>query len=393
MSFTCDVCGREFEENKGIYIYHNPNGHVCSDCLETHYIQCEECGDYVEDWQIKEVNDTYLCPYCASDYKQCRDCGRWFNCEIEGSVVYNGEYVCEDCCSEYDTCGQCDELFPVEGMILYDGYYYCKDCYDECFSLIKGYHDHDRNPTFFGDNHNNANPYFGVELEVDHGIEECKEDCAKKIQCHLGENFVYFEEDGSLNAGFEIITQPATLEYHTSIMESYKKAFNSVKNYNFKSHDTDTCGYHIHFNRSFFTENATEEQADLYLTRLLYLFEKFWNEMVIFSRRKISEIEDYACRYDESPKDTVQGFKLSRFHKNRYHAVNLTNTNTIEFRIFKGTLNPETFLATLQLCQKLVYISKYVQSAEELQNLKFEDLLWTDELKNYWQRVAKRHVE
>lgn len=392
MSVTCDICGCEFEENKKIHIYHNPNRHVCPDCLEIHYIRCEECGDYVENREIKEVNDSYLCPYCSFDYVQCRDCGKWFNCEMEGSAIYNGEYVCEDCCSEYDTCGQCGELFPIDEMTLYDGYYYCKDCYDECFTLIKGYHDHDYNPTFFGDNHDNSVPYFGVELEVDYGVEECKEECANKIQCHLGENFVYFEEDGSLSRGFEIITQPATLEYHTSIMKLYEKAFNSAKNYNFKSHDTDTCGLHVHFNRSFFTENATEEQADLYLTRLLYLFEKFWNEMVIFSRRKISEIEDYACRYDESPKDTVKGFKRSKFYKNRYHAVNLTNTNTIEFRIFKGTLNPETFLATLQLCQKLVCVSKYAQSVEELQNLKFEDLLWTDELKNYWQRVAKRHV-
>ena len=40
-------------------------------------------------------------------------------------------------------------------------------------------------------------------------------------------------------------------------------------------------------------------------------------------------------------------------HLGRYVAVNLENYNTIEFRIFRGTLNYKTFIATLQLIDEI----------------------------------------
>ena len=40
--------------------------------------------------------------------------------------------------------------------------------------------------------------------------------------------------------------------------------------------------------------------------------------------------------------------------KGRYYAVNLTNTHTIEIRIFRGTLKYVTFAATLQFINLLL---------------------------------------
>ena len=34
-------------------------------------------------------------------------------------------------------------------------------------------------------------------------------------------------------------------------------------------------------------------------------------------------------------------------HSDRYHAVNLTNDNTVEFRLMRGTLNYDSFMATI----------------------------------------------
>ena len=44
----------------------------------------------------------------------------------------------------------------------------------------------------------------------------------------------------------------------------------------------------------------------------------------------------------------------------RHVAINLTNENTIEFRIFRGTLNPKRFLATLQFVDALCHFVKVV---------------------------------
>ena len=44
--------------------------------------------------------------------------------------------------------------------------------------------------------------------------------------------------------------------------------------------------------------------------------------------------------------------------------VNLTNANTIEIRIFRGTLKYNTFLATLQLVNRLCDVAIHLSDAE-----------------------------
>ena len=50
--------------------------------------------------------------------------------------------------------------------------------------------------------------------------------------------------------------------------------------------------------------------------------------------------------YEHDPKKLLDKAKSDY---NRYVAVNLLNSNTIEFRLFRGTLKLNTILATLQL--------------------------------------------
>ena len=56
----------------------------------------------------------------------------------------------------------------------------------------------------------------------------------------------------------------------------------------------------------------------------------------------------------------------------RYVAVNLENYNTIEFRLFRGTLRYKTFLATLQLVDEICYCAINMTDKE------MEDLSWSD---------------
>ena len=44
-----------------------------------------------------------------------------------------------------------------------------------------------------------------------------------------------------------------------------------------------TCGLHVHVSRLAFGE--TEEQQDTAIARVLYFFEKHWEELLKFSRR------------------------------------------------------------------------------------------------------------
>ena len=56
------------------------------------------------------------------------------------------------------------------------------------------------------------------------------------------------------------------------------------------------------------------------------------------------------------------------YHAGRYTCVNLTNINTVEFRIFRGTLKVNTIFATLQLLDRICDVALSL-SDEELRSL------------------------
>lgn len=56
----------------------------------------------------------------------------------------------------------------------------------------------------------------------------------------------------------------------------------------------------------------------------------------------------------------------------RYTAVNLKPENTIEFRIFRGTLRYETFIATLEFAHYLCELAK------ELSDENFHAMSWSE---------------
>ena len=107
-----------------------------------------------------------------------------------------------------------------------------------------------------------------------------------------------------------------------------------------------------------------------------------------FSRRTQDQLNEWAMRYCDAPEVVVE--KMKKNDLGRYFAINLTNIHTIEFRLFRGTLRLDTFFSTLQFVNTLVNKVKSIQSNEELQQVRWEDLLSTDDLKKYWERVKDR---
>lgn len=353
---TCDCCG-ELTQSDSLNYLEYCNEYICDSCLEEHYTKCDYCGDYFLDTDLTEVeNYGLVCNDCLNrEFTECAHCGNWIY--IDDGILEQDELICEECYSESSG------------------------------NTVQCYHFHHNNaPIFFGDNNYNAVPYLGVELEIDESDNIME--CAKAIKDVMPEDFVYMEHDGSLENGFEIITQPATFKYHCSIENRYNEMSKIALKYGFRSHDTITCGLHVHFNRDYFSFNVSQQEYELRIMKLLYLVEKFWNELTKFSRRSQDSLKRWADKYDESPENIVENMKASKLA--RYKAVNLTNENTIEFRLFKGTLKISTFMATLEMCNNLIQISKNTTNIEDLQNIKWEDLLTSESLKNYWESVKNR---
>ena len=377
---TCAECGCVIEENDD---YYEVDGKFyCEDCYDELFETCEDCGcrHYRDEMYWIEGYDHYVCEDCYDDYEECANCG---SLERSRNTYYTADgNVCEYCRDYYySCCNGCGEVFHNDD--LYYDEYYCEECRDENSShrAIHDYHhSHRQELKFFGGKDDGKNLFLGLELEIDNG--EDREDTAREMKDCMPENFITMEYDGSLDCGFENITQPSTLDYHLSIRNDYEDMFEVAKSNGFRSHNTRTCGYHIHFNRTFF-----EDKQDECIAKLLYLVEKFWDELVKFSRRNYENLERWAKKYDKAPNEVVEDMKCHNL--DRYRAINLTNRNTIEFRMFRGTLKSETFFATLQLVDTIVrYVKEHTNN--DIQSLEFTELLVTDELKTYWERVKNR---
>lgn len=235
--------------------------------------------------------------------------------------------------------------------------------------------------------------YLGVEVEFDTNKPEsqglsCKHDLIDHSNEIFGNNtFAYYMKDNSVSKGLELITQPATFVAHEQLEDQYRQLFAMIKDHGFGSDRFQTCGYHIHFNRSYFCESP-----DFFTVKLLYLVEKFWRDLVLLSRRDYDRIVRWANKYNDTPQKVVDNFKGGCCHSDRYHAINLTNANTIEFRIYKGTLDVDKFLATMELTRNMIVAAK-TKSPGELQKMQFSELITSGRLQKFSQTCHTKKAE
>ena len=313
----CEVCHalhspEELTEFDGVLL--------CPDCLESETVICARCGERL--WADDDAGDghTHLCQSCYDRaYTTCEDCGR---------IIHQDDAYYEDDDDYEARCYRC-HCRHRENSAIHD--YYFKPA-----------------PIFFGD----GSRYFGVELEID-GAGESSKNAAQLLDIANsgGEDRLYCKHDGSLNDGFELVTHPMTLPYHQKEM-LWAEILAAARGMNYRSHQAGTCGLHIHVNRTAFGD--TEAEQDACIARILYFFEKHWEELLKFSRRTMSQLERWAARYGfkEHPREILECAKKD-CRGERYTCVNLTNTDTIEFRMFRGTLKYNSLIATLQLVDRV----------------------------------------
>jgi len=329
---ACLVCGslhpmEELTEFDGSYL--------CETCLHTETTRCQRCGERIWTDDNTGDRDTPLCQRCYDRYyTTCEDCGR---------VIHHDDAYYENDDDYEPRCYSCHCRLAGQGVI--HDYYYKPD------------------PEFFGQ----GSRYFGVELEID-GAGESRLNASKILSiANAEQEHIYCKHDGSLNDGFEIVTHPMTLDYHLNHMP-WADILSKAKELGYKSHQAETCGLHFHVSRSAF--GKTEEEQDAVIARILYFFEKHWEELLKFSRRTHCQLQQWANRYGlkEQPKDILDHAKGDQ---ERYTCVNLTNYHTIEFRMFRGTLKLNTLIATLQLIDRICDVALYFSDDE------IKDMPWT----------------
>ena len=318
-----------------------------------------------------------VCRYCREhgSYHQCVDCMDWFRDE-DMCHDDNDVWVCDYCYNErWYNCDGCRCLVHADDVHTIDGYDYCEDCAEEIeYATILDY-SYKPNPDFYHTQEDFAHGtplYMGVELEVDKG--KNPEKLAEELQDNVPE--IYCKHDGSLDDGVEIVSHPCTLAYHMNEL-NWEWIRKKCCEYGFTSHDAGTCGLHVHVNRNFFGNTQTE--IDLNIAKAVLLVNRFWeSHMIPFSRRTEEQLNHWASKNEITLEDddndaTLASKARDLRSKGRYYAVNLRNANTIEFRLFRGTLKASTFNATLQFVDTLCRFAKKL-NINDINKTTWEDI-------------------
>jgi hypothetical protein len=151
--------------------------------------------------------------------------------------------------------------------------------------------------------------------------------------------YCYFERDGSIGTGFEIVTQPAGLDVHAEKFKTFLQ--NKDMKRGMRSHEGGACGFHVHVGRDYLTQGQ------------IYRIQSFLNDV-----RNESLIKKIARRYQSGySKFKADMAKFSPHGKatgDRYEALNVTGDATIEFRLFRGSLRYESIMAALEFVNAIL---------------------------------------
>jgi hypothetical protein len=388
----CERCDESVETTQAVVV--NDRGREqewCPPCVTEQASTCESCRTLTDQDVMEVVEDEHYCSNCASGVPLCERCEERHH---DASMVHTDSYGrsrndqvwCESCQDGNSwTCAECNDRFANDASsYTVDGdQEWCMGCLEnnasyceECDEYSSEPHDHDSGDDSgdedgIGDYHSTdfkpidspwvryqpQRIFFGVELEVEVPGGEARGPFAENVRDSMGELLAGLENDGSLTHGFEIITHPAGLDTH-------RKHWAKANLQGLISHDTKTCGLHIHVTRAAMTKYTIGKIVEFSNSEKNAAF------METLARRSFT---GYAKRVADM---TI--VKSTKRRPERYEAWNLTNTDTIEFRLPKGTTKQTTIIATLEFVFALIRFCEHA-SAQQLTTENFKKFIARDE--------------
>lgn len=358
----CEDCGDIIKTSRAIKVGRN---HVfCTSCVGRHAHRCEICGHYymkrtsLHQYTLVEFNNPInVCNRCLPSFTRnlvtCADCGGL----TRSYRRLRGQTYCCGCYSSHDVpnliasyhCGHMDieKQFATTETPAVDALVCGAEIETECAS----------EPRF-------------VAYDVNEIMNKEKTLCK-------------FEHDSSLHNGVEIIMQPCTPNWYYETAEKVQSLFKTLQDSgcDYKADGVATCGLHIHINRSFFKDYDYEN-------RLCYLFQLLQDKIRIFSQRTRFNYCNFAT--GRTSWDNIFHQKLNQM-QGHGSAINCSNRNTIEIRIFRGTTSYEMFMACVEFTRNLATLVRDITDIEKIEHTTFEDVVNYCEnkfLNTYCQRLG-----
>jgi len=314
---------------------------------------------------IEIDGEVYLKSACfrvVENYSDRRRGGEWVAEEPEDGYVYSEDFDCwasEDLvCYCYGSGELCwyDEAEEWDGELysndwLIDNTFVCGCCgyrnhnddyaegdeCSDCWSPPSGLQSYSDKSSAKFRPEKNVPLKFGIELEVE---SDDANDGVALCESIFPDQYVVYKEDGSLSCeGFEIVTRPDAPEVHKRIFSEFLGNPNVRRS--LTSWNSGNCGVHIHVSRA--------PLSALWIGRII---------VMINSPAMKSIVGKVSGRYNTSYAGINNCKGLTHGKKNKderkYDAVNNSPRDTIEFRLFRGTLVKESFLRYIEFVESVL---------------------------------------
>ena len=307
----------------------------------------------------------------------CEDCNNYIHSD-ESTSTYDGDYqVCQDCLEEHYSYSHSRDTY-----ISNSDYEDEQDEESEPeYEHIGEYHSSKHRLGHIPSSYDLRSPrvLLGLELEIEVNDSYDKDSRAGLIlesisdymdEDGLNHTYCLMEQDGSLDDGFEMVTAYTGLDVHKNQLQYFKQ-----KTKGLKSHDTSTCGLHVHVCKSSMTT--------LHGAKLVLFINDPANLALVkdIARRDASGYSKLQNKKEDKHwlKDSVHSSKdkadqLRRLNSDRYEALNFRNDKTVEFRLFKGTLKYETMVSCLEFAFACWHFTAQA-STSELTSSKFLEFI------------------
>lgn len=299
-------------------------------------------------------------------FYSCSDCNT-IGVEDDGSYAYDDTWVCQSCIDDNYTWSDNRDTY-----ITNEDYAEEEEEEDEDNGVIGSYHHSKRHVCHIPSKYDKIDTppvLLGLELEM-----ECHEDYNRYEKAQAlhdlihttnvnGKSYPYafFEEDGSLNYGFEMVTSYTGLDVHAEQLKIFKD--NPVRG--LRSHDTTSCGLHVHVSRA--------GMSTFHACKLAFFIHDSGNQRLLRALARRSNSRHAKMVNKKADSQWIKNAKrdgIQRLNDDRYEAVNYQNDKTIEFRLFKGTLRYESIMACLEFSYITWFFSRDM-GVTELTEAKF----------------------
>lgn len=379
---TCIWCEYLISEDyePGVYIY-SEDAVVCLDCYEDRGFRCNDCGDAFHIELSNTVNEDYpVCERCLGEYAYCESCRNYMS---HRDMVSSEDVV--DMLEAEDREDELDD-FDEEDITI------CTYC-----SQDRGWPTISRpvaplytrsSPGIFGYSYmpptlmvhtpmgkealldfaqaqrGSRTRVFGWELEIEsNSSSENVQARALEINTLEEGVLLYCKSDSSIRNGFEIVSHPGSFEFWDGKgREILEPLFEVLKANGYTSYLSGRCGLHIHTNRSaisrLHTYNLARFMHDRTCTPKLKKLSRRegTSNLDSYARLTLSDTFDRNTGQYGTPnpleyaKQVVHGILIG----DRGRAINLARRDTVELRLFRGSLNFVKFMGSLQFYKTML---------------------------------------